>query len=77
MQQPPNPPLVRYHLIGQDVLAQTLRGLQKSLIIGLCVALFSTTIAALTGAVAGLLGGWTDRTIMWVVDLLLVVPSSS
>ncbi|GGL25355.1 ABC transporter permease [Nocardia jinanensis] len=61
--------------IGQDVLAQTLRGLQKSLIIGLCVALFSTTIAALTGAVAGLLGGWTDRTIMWVVDLLLVVPS--
>ncbi|MGW1739477.1 ABC transporter permease [Nocardia sp. NPDC001965] len=61
--------------IGQDVLAQTLRGLQKSLVIGLCVALFSTTIAALTGAVAGLLGGWTDRTIMWVVDLLLVVPS--
>ncbi|WP_327152514.1 ABC transporter permease [Nocardia sp. NBC_01329] len=61
--------------IGQDVLAQTLRGLQKSLTIGLCVALFSTTIAALTGAVAGLLGGWTDRTIMWVVDLLLVVPS--
>ncbi|MEV0364500.1 ABC transporter permease [Nocardia fusca] len=61
--------------IGQDVLAQTLRGLQKSLIIGLCVAVFSTTIAAVTGAVAGLLGGWTDRTIMWVVDLLLVVPS--
>ena len=61
--------------IGQDVLAQTLRGLQKSLVIGLCVALFSTTIAAVTGAVAGLLGGWTDRTIMWVVDLLLVVPS--
>ncbi|MFQ6394856.1 ABC transporter permease [Nocardia sp. KC 131] len=61
--------------IGQDVLAQTLRGLQKSLVIGLCVALFSTTIAATAGAVAGLLGGWTDRAIMWVVDLLLVVPS--
>ncbi|WP_067836211.1 ABC transporter permease [Nocardia lijiangensis] len=61
--------------IGQDVLAQTLRGLQKSLIIGLCVALISTTIAATTGALAGLLGGWTDRAIMWFVDLLLVVPS--
>ena len=61
--------------IGQDVLAQTLRGLQKSLIIGLCVALISTTIAATAGAVAGLLGGWTDRAIMWLVDLLLVVPS--
>ena len=62
-------------LIGQDVLAQTLRGLQKSLIIGVAVALISTTIAALVGAFAGYLGGWTDRTIMWIVDLLLVVPS--
>ncbi|MGY2007127.1 ABC transporter permease [Nocardia gipuzkoensis] len=61
--------------IGQDVLAQTLRGLQKSLVIGLCVALLSTTIAATAGALAGLLGGWTDRAIMWLVDLLLVVPS--
>ncbi|MGK8521450.1 ABC transporter permease [Nocardia asteroides] len=61
--------------IGQDVLAQTLRGLQKSLVIGLCVALLSTTIAATAGSLAGLLGGWTDRTIMWLVDLLLVVPS--
>ncbi|QBS42344.1 ABC transporter permease [Nocardia sp. CS682] len=61
--------------IGQDVLAQTLRGMQKSLLIGLCVALVSTTIAATAGAMAGLLGGWTDRTIMWLVDLLLVVPS--
>ncbi|MEV0296598.1 ABC transporter permease [Nocardia sp. NPDC050710] len=61
--------------IGQDVLAQTLRGLQKSLVIGVCVALISTTIAATTGALAGLLGGWTDRAIMWFVDLLLVVPS--
>ena len=61
--------------IGQDVLAQTLRGLQKSLVIGLLVALISTTIAATAGALAGLLGGWTDRAIMWLVDLLLVVPS--
>ncbi|MFH5208579.1 ABC transporter permease [Antrihabitans spumae] len=61
--------------IGQDVLAQTLRGLQKSLIIAFCVAFFSTTIAALVGAFAGYLGGWTDRALMWVVDLLLVVPS--
>lgn len=60
--------------IGQDVLAQTLRGLQKSLVIGLCVALLSTTIAATAGSLAGLLGGWTDRAIMWLVDLLLVVP---
>ncbi|NUS45271.1 MAG: ABC transporter permease [Mycobacteriaceae bacterium] len=61
--------------IGEDVLAQTLRGLQKSLIIGFCVAIFSTVAAGMVGSVAGLLGGWTDRALMWLVDLLLVVPS--
>ncbi|WP_227978905.1 ABC transporter permease [Nocardia spumae] len=61
--------------IGQDMLAQTLHGLQKSLIIGICVALLTSLIAVTTGALAGLLGGWTDRAVMWLVDLLLVVPS--
>lgn len=62
-------------LIGQDVLAQTLRGLQKSLVIGFSVAVAATVVAVTAGSVAGLLGGWVDRAIMWLVDLLLVVPS--
>jgi peptide/nickel transport system permease protein len=61
--------------IGGDVFAQTMRGLQKSLLIGLLVALISTTLAAVVGSFAGYLGGWTDRILMWVVDLLLVIPS--
>jgi peptide/nickel transport system permease protein len=61
--------------LGQDLLAQTLRGMQKSLLIGVCVAFISTIIAATVGAVAGYFGGWRDRVSMWVVDLLLVVPS--
>ncbi|WP_067884991.1 ABC transporter permease [Nocardia vaccinii] len=60
---------------GEDLLAQTLHGLQKSLIIGFCVAILGSIVAVAAGAVAGLLGGWTDRAIMWLVDLLLVVPS--
>ena len=60
---------------GEDVLAQTLHGLQKSLIIGFCVAVLGALVAVAAGSVAGLLGGWTDRAIMWLVDLLLVVPS--
>ena len=47
--------------IGQDVYAQTLRGLQKSLIIGLLAALLTTGMAALVGASAGYFGSWTDR----------------
>jgi peptide/nickel transport system permease protein len=61
--------------IGQDVFAQTVRGLQKSLIIGLLVALFSTVLASAVGACAGYFGGWTDRVLMFCVDLLLVFPS--
>ncbi|MFC6597738.1 ABC transporter permease [Kitasatospora paranensis] len=61
--------------LGQDVFAQTVRGLQKSLVIGLLVALLSTGLASLVGACAGYFGGWTDRALMFLVDLLLVFPS--
>jgi peptide/nickel transport system permease protein len=61
--------------IGGDVFAQTMRGLQKSLTIGLLVALISMVVAATVGATAGYFGGWVDRCLMWVVDLLLVLPS--
>ena len=61
--------------LGQDLLAQTLRGMQKSMLIGVCVAFISTVIAATVGTIAGYFGGWRDRTLMWLVDLMLVVPS--
>ena len=73
------PPSTRHwfgtNAIGQDVLAQVLRGMQKSMLIGLCVAVISALIAATVGSVAGYFGGWRDRALMWFVDLLLVVPS--
>jgi peptide/nickel transport system permease protein len=74
--QPPN---TRHWLgtnaLGQDLLAQTFRGMQKSMLIGLCVAIISTGIAATVGSIAGYFGGWRDRALMWLVDLMLVVPS--
>jgi peptide/nickel transport system permease protein len=60
---------------GSDVFALTVRGMQKSLVIGLLVAFIATGLAALVGAFAGYLGGWVDRILMWIVDLLLVLPS--
>jgi len=60
---------------GVDVFAQTMRGLQKSLLIGLLVAVFSTSLSAIVGSTAGYLGGRVDRSLMWLVDLLLVLPS--
>jgi peptide/nickel transport system permease protein len=74
-----NPPSTEHwfgtNALGQDLLAQILRGMQKSLLIGACVAVISTAIAATIGSIAGYFGGWRDRALMWFVDLLLVVPS--
>ena len=60
---------------GADVYAVTLRGTQKSLVVGLLAAFLGTTLAACVGAFAGYFLGWTDRTLMWLTDLLLVLPA--
>jgi len=61
--------------IGTDMFVACMRGLQKSLTIGLLVGVISTALSAVVGAAAGFFGGVTDRTLMWIVDLLLVLPS--
>ena len=38
-------------------------------------ACWRPALAAVVGAAAGYFGGWADRTLMWGVDLLLVIPS--
>ncbi|HVU61197.1 MAG TPA: ABC transporter permease [Mycobacteriales bacterium] len=61
--------------VGHDIFATTMRGAQKSILIGLLVALLATGIAAVVGSAAGYFGGWADRVLMWCVDLLLILPS--
>ncbi len=60
---------------GRDMLSLSLHGLRKSLIIGFMVALLSTGVAALIGSFAAYYGGWLERISLWVIDLLLVIPS--
>jgi ABC-type dipeptide/oligopeptide/nickel transport system permease subunit len=60
--------------IGQDVFAQTMRGLQKSLVIGLLVGVLSTSIAAVVGATAGYFGGWVENVNLFTISLMLVLP---
>ena len=61
--------------IGQDIYAQTLIGLQKSLVIGLIAGPLGTLIAAVVGSVAGYVGGIVDGVLVWLINLLLVLPS--
>jgi peptide/nickel transport system permease protein len=60
---------------GFDMFALTMRGLQKSLIIGLLGAVISTALAAVVGAFSGYFGGVLNVVLLTVVDLLLVLPA--
>lgn len=60
--------------LGRDVLAQVLRGAQKSVQIALLVALLSTAIGTTIGAVAGFYRGVVDNLLMRFVDLVLTIP---
>ena len=59
---------------GFDVFALTMRGLQKSLIVGLIGAVLSTALAAVVGAFAGYFGRGLNVVLSALIDVLLVLP---
>jgi peptide/nickel transport system permease protein len=59
---------------GQDVFWQATFAVRNSLIIALIAASLSRVIAVLVGMVAGYKGGATDRVLMFVSDVFLVIP---
>lgn len=59
---------------GHDILSQLLYGSRVSLLIGLLVAAMSTAIAAGLAILVGLRGGWIDRMVMRLVDVMLAMP---
>ena len=60
---------------GFDMFALTMRGMQKSLVIGLVGALIATSLAAVVGSFAGYFGGRLNTVLLVLVDLLLVLPA--
>ncbi|TDQ00257.1 ABC transporter permease [Labedaea rhizosphaerae] len=60
---------------GNDMLAQTVHGLQRSLVIALSVSVLTLLIAVVVGAGAAYLGGRVERMTLMVIHFLLVVPS--
>jgi peptide/nickel transport system permease protein len=59
---------------GFDTFSQVLRGTQRSIEIALFVALASTIIGSIYGAVAGYFRGLVDSIMMRVVDMFLTFP---
>jgi len=61
--------------LGRDVFAKTMRGAEKSLQVGLLVALFSTLVGVTIGALAGYYRGLLDALLMRLTDLFLTIPA--
>jgi peptide/nickel transport system permease protein len=60
---------------GIDILGRLMVGGQSSLELGFSVAIASTVIGALYGAISGMIGGIGDAFLMRVVDTMLAVPT--
>lgn len=60
---------------GNDVYAQLVHGLGRSLIIAVTVSLLTTAIAGLFGTTAAYFGGKIERVMLGFVHFLLILPS--
>jgi glutathione transport system permease protein len=60
--------------IGHDLFAQVLKGTATSIQTALVVAVLSTALGSVIGAVAGYYGKLADAALMRFTDLVLVVP---
>ncbi|MEJ1179576.1 MULTISPECIES: ABC transporter permease [unclassified Pseudarthrobacter] len=60
--------------LGYDLLAEVMRGTQRSLLIALVVGLGATVIGSIWGLISGLAGGKIDALMMRGVDLTLMFP---
>ncbi|MFC0531659.1 dipeptide/oligopeptide/nickel ABC transporter permease/ATP-binding protein [Phytohabitans kaempferiae] len=60
--------------LGRDVLSRLMLGGQVSLT-GVVLAVATFLLLGVTaGLIAGFAGGWTDRAVSWVVDLVIALP---
>ncbi|HEY7167240.1 MAG TPA: nickel transporter permease [Candidatus Binatia bacterium] len=60
--------------LGRDVLTRVLYGGRISLLVGVTTVTISLAIGLVVGALSGYFGGWVDRILMRIVDILLSFP---
>lgn len=61
--------------LGRDVLSRVLLGARTALLVAVVVTTLAFSIGVILGAIAGYAGGAVDRTIMWLTDVTMSVPS--
>jgi len=61
--------------IGRDVLSRLVNAGRISLAIGFVVALGAALIGSVVGVMAGYFGSKIDEALMWIVNVLMTIPS--
>jgi oligopeptide transport system permease protein len=60
--------------IGRDIFARTLAGGRLSLSIGIMASILALALGVTIGAVAGYAGGWVERIIVRLLDVMSALP---
>lgn len=62
-------------LFGRDVFSRLLYGMRFSFLLSLLGVTISFSIGTIVGLVAGYAGGWTDRVLMRLSEIVMAVPA--
>lgn len=60
--------------LGHDMFCFCIRGLALSIVIGLFASAVSGFVALLLGSISAICGGWVDKVVLWLADLLMSIP---